>query len=71
MEWTKGSVVTMDESLELAAEVARRIFKSSWMDVPEKSRLFADLVEMSRASIRREALFGDWQPDFAARCWSA
>jgi len=58
----------MYESLELAADVARRIFKSSSMDVSEESQLFADLVEMSRASITREALFAERQPDFNARC---
>jgi hypothetical protein len=57
----------MYESLELAADVARRIFKSSSMDVSEESQLFADLVEMSRACITREALFAERQPDLDAR----
>jgi hypothetical protein len=57
----------MYESLELAADVARRIFKSSSMNVSEESQLFADLVEMSRACITREALFAERQPDFEAR----
>jgi hypothetical protein len=48
----------LDESIELAAEVARRILKSRWTDVSEQSRLFTDLVEMTRAGIRREPLFG-------------
>ena len=61
----------MYESLELAADVARRILKSSSMDVSEESQLFADLVEMSRACIAREALFAERQPDFDGRCSSA
>jgi len=47
----------LDESIELAAEVARRILKSRWTDVSEQSRLFTDLVEMTRTGIRREPLF--------------
>ena len=31
-------------------------FKSHWTDVSEQSRLFTDLVEMTRAEIRREPL---------------
>ena len=69
VEW--GGELTMYESLELAADVARRIFKSSSMDVSEESQLFADLVEMSRACITREALFAERQPDSEARCSSA
>jgi hypothetical protein len=66
-----GGELTMYESRELAADVARRIFKSSAMDVSEDSQLFADLVEMSRACIQREALFAERQRDFDARCSSA
>ena len=69
VEW--GGELTMYESLELAADVARRIFKSSSMDVSEESQLFADLVEMSRACITREALFGERQADSEARCSGA
>jgi hypothetical protein len=61
----------MYDSVELAADVARRIFKSSSMDVSEESQLFADLVEMSRACITREALFVERQPNFDARCSGA
>ena len=61
----------MFESLEVAAEVARRIFKSSSMDVSETSPLFADLVEMSRVSIEREALIAERQPDSHVRYSSA
>ena len=54
-------MVTTNESLELAPEVARQIFRSSRIAVSEKSQLFADLVEMARASIRGDALFPDRQ----------
>jgi hypothetical protein len=69
--WNGGGELTMCESLELAADVARRIFKSSSMEVSEESQLFADLVEMSRACITREGLFAERQPEFDARCSSA
>jgi hypothetical protein len=69
--WNEGGELTMYESLELAVDVARRIFKSSSMDVSEESQLFADLVEMSRACITRETLFAERQPDLDARRSSA
>jgi hypothetical protein len=64
-------MVTTNESVELAADVARQIFKASAMDVSEESQLFADLVEMARASIRGEALFPDRQPESSARRFSS
>ena len=61
----------LDESIELAAEVARRILKSHWTDVSEQSRLFTDLVEMTRAEIRREPLLASSERDYPIRVGTA
>ena len=49
----------MDESLQLAAEVAHRILDSQDSSISENSQLFTDLVEMVRGHIRGEPMFPD------------
>ncbi len=49
----------MDESLQLAAEVAHRILDSQDSRISENSQLFTDLVEMVRGNIRGEPMFPD------------
>ena len=51
--------VTVDESLQLAVEVAHRILDSQDSRISENSQLFTDLVEMVRGHIRGEPMFPD------------
>ena len=57
----------LDESIELAAEVARRILRSRWTDVSEQSRLFTDLVEMTRAGIKGEPMLASRPREYPIR----